>query len=121
MKLSLRVTLTSILLAVILVTVAGLGYNSYRNARFTANALSQQILEHTSQRVDYQINDLLHIATEQSALNRRLLQTEQFDGRDFHSLGAYWLQVMEVHPQLTRMSFGLEADGEWSYVRRRPD
>ena len=37
MKLSLRVTLTSILLGVILVTVAGLGYNSYRNARFTAS------------------------------------------------------------------------------------
>src|SRR5262245_32929623 len=121
MKLSLRVTLTSILLGVILVTVAGLGYNSYRNARFIADDLSQQILEQTSLRVDYQINDLLYTANEQSALNLRLLQAEQFDGRDFHRLGAYWVKVMEVHPQLTRMSFGLEATGEWSYVRRRPD
>ena len=64
MKLSLRVTLTSILLGVIFVTVAGLGYNSYRNARFIAHDLSQQILEQTSLRVDYEINDLLHIANE---------------------------------------------------------
>src|SRR4051812_14270954 len=121
MKLSLRVTLTSILLGVILLTVAGLAYNSHRNARFIAHDLSQQILEQTSLRVDHQINDLLYAANEQSALNLRLLQAEQFDARDLHRLGAYWIQVMEVHPRLTRMSFGLEANGEWLYVHRRPN
>src|SRR6202011_5297969 len=106
-------TLTSTLLTVILVTVAALGYNSYRNARFTAQDLSEQFLEQTALRVDYQINDLLHNANEQGALNLRLLQGEQFDGRDFRRLAAYWLKVMEVHPRLTRLSFGLEATGEW--------
>src|SRR5437588_5741206 len=120
MKLSLRVTLTSILLTVILVTVAALGYNSYRNARFTAHDLSQQILEQTSLRVDHLINDLLQTANEQGALNLRLLQAEQFDGRDFRRLAAYWVQVMEVHPRLTQMSFGLEGNGEGVYVHRRP-
>src|SRR6185503_11835388 len=114
MKLSLRITLTSILLAVILVTVAGLGYNSYRNARFIAHDLSRQVLEQTSVRVDHQVNDLLHIAIEQSALNLRLLPAEQFDAQAFHRLGTYWSQVMDVHPRLTRMSFGL-ANGEWIY------
>jgi adenylate cyclase len=111
----------SILLGLTLVTVAGLGYNSYRNARFIAHDLSQQILQQTSLRVDHQINDLLHSANEQGALNLRLLQAGQFDARDFHRLAAYWTRVLEVHPRLARLSFGLEATGEWSYVRRRPD
>ena len=42
MKLTLRFTLTAILLALTLFTVASLGYISYRNARFTAADLSAQ-------------------------------------------------------------------------------
>jgi hypothetical protein len=121
MKLSLRVTLTTILLSVNVLTVVALGYNSYRNARFTADDLTRQILEQTSVRVDQQINDLLLSANEQSALNRALLQTRQFDAHAFPGLAAYWLEVMKVHPRLTRLSLGLEATGEWFYVRRRPD
>src|SRR4029450_3075671 len=104
MKLSLRVTLMSILLGVILVTVAGLGYNSHRNARFIARDLSEQILEQTSLRVSHHPPALLHAAIEQSSLTLRLLQAEQFDDRDFHRLAGYWIQVMETHPRLTRMS-----------------
>jgi adenylate cyclase len=120
MKFSLRVTLTSILLTVIIVTVAALGYSSYRNAKFTAEDLSEQIFEQTSLRVDHQINDLLLSANEQSDLNRLLLESGQYDIPDFQRLAAYWLKVMEAQPRLTRQSFGIESTGEWSYVRRRP-
>src|SRR6476646_703854 len=68
MKFSLRVTLTTLLLSVILITVVALGYNSYRNARFTADDLTHQVLEQTSLRVDHQLNDLLFSANEQSTL-----------------------------------------------------
>jgi adenylate cyclase len=121
MKLSLRVTLTTILLTVILVTVAALGYSSYRNASFTADDLSEQIFEQTSLRVDHQINDLLFSANTQSDLNKLLLKSGQYDVRDFRRLAAYWLTVMEAQKRLTRLSFGVEATGEWSYVRRRPN
>src|SRR5436305_3865952 len=121
MKFSLRVTLTSILLGVLLATVLALGLNSYVNARFTAEDLTGQVLQQTALRVDYQINDLLLTANEQSKLNRALLQTGQFDAHSFPTLAAYWLEVMKAHPTLTRLSLGLEATGEWYYVRRRPD
>jgi len=121
MKFSLRVTLTTILLGVILVTVAALGYYSYRNARFTADDLTRQVLEQTSLRVDYQLNDLLREANEQSALNLALLHKGPFDVHSFPPLAVYWLDVMKVQPRLTRLSLGLEDTGEWFYVRRRPD
>jgi len=118
MKFTLRVTLLTILLTLILLTVAALGSNAYRNARFTAEDLSQQILEQTSLRIDDQINDLLYTANKQGLLNQALLQSAQFDSRDFSRLAAYWLEVMKVHTRLTRLSLGLEATGEWFYVRR---
>ena len=60
-------------------------------------------------------------ANTQGDLNRRLLESGQFDERDFDKLARYWLDVMKTHPRLTRLSLGLEDSGEWSYVRRRPD
>ena len=121
MKLTLRFTLTAILLALTLFTVASLGCISYRNARFTAADLSDQILDQNSRRVDARLNSLLFSANTQGDLNRRLLESGQFDERDFHKLAPYWLEVMKTHPRLTRLSLGLEDSGEWSYVRRRPD
>jgi adenylate cyclase len=121
MKLTLRFTLTTILLALTLFTVASLAYVSYRNARFTADDLSAQILDQNSQRVDSRVNSLLLAANTQGDLNRRLLESGQFDARDFPKLARYWLEVMAAHPRLTRLSVALEDSGEWSYVRRRPD
>jgi adenylate cyclase len=121
MKFTLRFTLTTILLTLTLLTVAAVGYASYRNARFAADDLSAQILDQTSQRVDAQLNDLLMTANDQGRLNQRLLESGQFDPDDFPRLARYWLAVMAAHPRLTRLSLGLEDSGEWLYVRRRPD
>ncbi len=121
MKFTLRFTLTSILLALTLFTVASLAYVSYRNARFTADDMSAQILDQTSQRVDARVNSLLLAANTQGDLNRRLIESGQYDPRDFPKLARYWLAVMAAYPRLTRLSVGLEDSGEWSYVRRRPD
>jgi adenylate cyclase len=121
MKLTLRFTLTAILLALTLFTVASLAYISYRNALFTAADLSTQVLDQNSQRVDSRVNSLLLAANTQGDLNRRLLESGQFDARDFPKLARYWLAVMAAHPRFTRLSVGLEDSGEWSYVRRRPD
>jgi adenylate cyclase len=118
MKCTLRVTVMTAILGLILITVAGLGFSSARNARFTANDLSAQILEQTALRIDQQINDLMFTANHQSDLNRELLESGQFDIKAFPRLADYWVKVMQVHPRLTRISFGVEETGEWYYVKR---
>jgi len=118
MKFSLRVTLLSIMLLLVGFTVAGLGFNSYWNASSVADDLSKQILEETSLRIDSQINELLLTANRQGELMRRLLEAGQFASDDFATFAPYWLQQLKVHPRLTRLSLGLEADGQWYYARR---
>src|SRR5579871_1133346 len=120
MKLTLRVTLLTIMLILIGFTVTGLGLSSYWNDSSAADDLSTQILEQTSLRIDCQINELLLTANRQGDLNRRLFETGQFTSSDFAKLASFWLEQMRVHPKLTRLSLGLEADGEWYYVSRLP-
>src|SRR4051794_3645428 len=118
MKFTLRATLTTILLTLVALTVSALGYSSYRNARFTAEDLSDQILDQTSMLIDSQINDLLHSANEQGRMNLRMIGAGHFTVDDFPLLARYWLEAMLVHSRITRLSFGLEATGEWFYVHR---
>jgi adenylate cyclase len=120
MKFTFRFTLLAILLTLVIVTVAGLGYSSYWNARSASEDLSTQILEQTSRRIDRQLRDLLFMAAFQGNLNRRLLESGVYPADDFPRLAPYWVQVMETFPRFTRISLGLEASGEWFYVRREP-
>jgi adenylate cyclase len=118
MKLTFRATLTTILVSLLLVTMGLFGIGFYRNARFTAENLSAQILEQNSRMVDFQINELLHVANEQGRTNLKLLQSGTFHADRFEDLGRYWIDVMEVHTRLTRLSLGIEASGEWFVVDR---
>ena len=112
MKLTLRVTLLSILLLLLGFTVAGLGLSSYWNARSAADDLSRQILEQTALRIDCQINELLLTANRQGDLHRRLLESGLFSSNDFSKLAPYWLEQMKVHSRLVRLSLAVEAEGE---------
>ncbi len=118
MKLTLRATLTTILVSLLLLTMGSFGISFYRNARFTAENLSSQILEQNSKLVDFQINELLHVALEQGRVNQKLLRSGTFRADGFADLSRYWLDVMEVHPRLSRLSLGIEATGEWLVVDR---
>jgi adenylate cyclase len=120
MKLSFRVTLMTILVALTLLSVGVVGTSSYLNARFTANDLADQVIEQTSDLVDAQINRLLMSAAEQGKLNQRLVKAYQFDVHDFPRLARYWAEVMAVR-RMTRMSLALEDSGEWFFVRRGKD
>lgn len=132
MKFTFRVTLLTILLGLLFLTVGALGYSFYSYTQFTTKDLSERILRETSLRIDHQLNDLLLVANEQGELNRRILESRQFawpnfrksgqfTAEDFRKLVPYWLEVMRVQPKLTRMSLGLEANGEWYYLRRTPE
>ena len=111
-------TLTTILLTLLTFAMGSFGFCFYRNARFTANDLSSQILDQTSKLIDVQINDLLHTASEQGRTNLSLLQSGRFHQGDFPDLAHYWLDIMKVHPRHTRLSIALEENGEWYYVHR---
>ncbi len=101
-KPSLRLTLTTILLVLLLLTMGTFGYCFYRNARATADDLSAQILEQNSALVDSQVNEMLHLANEQGYSNLRMIQSGRFRVDCFQDLARYWLDMMEVHPRLTR-------------------
>ncbi len=118
MKLTFRVTMTTILVSLLLLAMGSFGFIFYRNARFTAENLSSQILDQNSKLVDFQINDMLHVANEQVRTNLRLLESGTFRADRLGDLGRYWLDVMEVHPRLARVSIGIEATGEWFLVDR---
>ncbi len=121
MKLSLRVTLTTTLLTMIVLTVAAVGYNAHRNARFTAEDLSSQILDQYSRLIDSRIDSLLETADRQGRMDSGLLRDLKFDDQAFARLTHYWLEVLKVHPRMSRESLGLEATGEWAFVRRLSD
>jgi adenylate cyclase len=121
MKFTLRATLLSILLFLIVLTVAGLGFTSHRNIHFAVNDLSGQILDQTSLRIDQEINELLWTANDQGNLDRHLIESGQFDVHDLAYLGAYWQSVLHVHPKLLRLGIGLEKSGEWFYVEHVSD
>jgi adenylate cyclase len=118
MKLTFRATLTTILVSLLLLAMGSFGISFYRNARFTAENLSAQILDQNSRLVDFQVNEMLHVALEQGRTNLRLLQSGTFRTDRLADLGQYWLDVMEVHPRLARLSLGIEATGEWFMVDR---
>ena len=121
MKLSLRVILTTTLLTMSVLTVAALGYNAYRNARFTAEDLSSQILDQNTRRIDSRIDLLLDLASRQGRLDSGLIRDREFNDDAFAWLSRYWMEVLKVHPRMSRESLGLEATGEWAFVRRLPD
>ncbi|HKM52885.1 MAG TPA: hypothetical protein VJY33_05690, partial [Isosphaeraceae bacterium] len=120
MKITFRATMLTVLLTLITLTVAGLGYSSYRNARFAAKDLSIQILQQTSRKIDQQLHTALIIANSQGELNRLLLESGQYQVKEFPRLARYWLEVMRSSPRFTRISLGMEATGDWYYVRRVP-
>jgi len=119
MNWTLRVTVMTAMIGLVVITAIGLGLSAARNARFAANDLTAQVLEETALRVDQQVNGLMFTANHASSLNRELLESGQFDLKPFTRLSAYWLKVMQVEPRLTRLSFGVEETGEWLYVKRQ--
>jgi adenylate cyclase len=121
MKFTFRVTLLTVVLGLLVITVGGLGVSSYRNTKRSANDLSAKILEETAARIDQEINNELINASDMLALNTRLFRSGRLKADDFASLASDWAEVMAVYPAFSSLELGLEATGEWFYVRRLPD
>jgi adenylate cyclase len=121
MRPTLRVTLLTVLLTLVGLTVASLGLGSYLNAKATVEDLSSQVLDQASLRVDERMRALLHEAAAQAAVNCRLIQSNRFGDNPFAALIGYWIEIMQARPALSRVSYGVEATGEWVFVRRLAD
>ena len=118
---SFRLTLSSVLVALVTLAVFAIGAVSLRLGSESATALSLQVLEQTLHRVDLRVRSFLRVAVRQSQLSERLLQSGQLPPTDFDALSRHLTQAMEVHRDLTNLGLGVEATGEFCMVSRKSD
>jgi adenylate cyclase len=118
MKVRMRVALLTVMLILVTGTAAVLGVNFYIDARFTVEDLSNQILSQLSKRIEEEIDDLLTMSGRQGQLHRNLMKGKLAIHDARIKLVHLWIETMKVNPELTRVSLGVDATGEWYYVRR---
>jgi len=121
MKITFRLTLMGTLVALVFATVAVVGVSSYLNSRFMARTLSSQVLDQTGARIALRIQALLDKAASLCDVNRNLIRSGQLDPKDFTRLTRHFYETIREHPELSYLSFGLEASGEYCHAWRKPD
>src|SRR5258708_5734645 len=105
-------TLLTTISLLVVTTVLVVGIISYRNARFTANNLAQQLLEQTMGRIESQIENLLGQATRLNALTERRLKSRQIRADDFDGFVRHAVDAIELGHKLSGFFIGLESTGE---------
>src|SRR5580704_10990068 len=118
MKFRFRVTLLTIVIGLILLTVATVGIASFVNSRSAAEEMAGQTLEQTALRVDQQVDKILGEATRQTTLTLRLLETGQLRSTAFPKIVAYWKEALAVSPDVASLYLGLAPTGECVGVSR---
>ncbi len=118
MRFRFRTVLVTVTLALLLVTVGVIGVTSFLAARRMAEDLSGQVLEQTARRIEDQVRNELELAIGQATLDAALLSSNQIDPLDKEAVSAYFLDAIRAHPQLSYLSWGLEATGDIVNVER---
>lgn len=127
MKLRFRTTMLLVMLTIVVITVGAIGISGYHTARITAEELSRQVLHERSARIQQRIVAMLQGAAAQSELVGLLISNKDIPGGDeprsenFPMITAYFYEAMRVHTQLTFLSLGIEATGEYCHVERKAD
>jgi adenylate cyclase len=123
MKFTLRFTIMTALLAVLILTVSIVLISTYRRWTFTTKDLSDQVIQKTSDYVEERVQSLLHSAGSQSHLSAAVLRQMRGSLRlshtDFPALTTYFYLVMQNHPELSFVSLGVERTGEYCHVQRQ--
>jgi adenylate cyclase len=112
MKVSLRVTLLTILLVLLGTTVSIIGFISYRHAHFTARNLARQLLDQAMERIRAQIDNKLGQATKLSAVTTRRFQAGQLRIDDPDRFVQHAVAAMEITDDLSGYFIGYENSGE---------
>jgi adenylate cyclase len=110
-KLSLRLTLLTMMSLLVGTAVLVVGYISYRHAQFAANHLARQLLEQTMARIESQIENLLSRATKLNASTEERLKSGRIRADDFVRFVQYSLDAIEIGGELSGFYVGLEANG----------
>ena len=112
MKISIRLTLLLVLSLLVVLTVLVVGFISYRNAWFTADNLSQQLLEQAMGRIESQIENVLAEARQLNGLTAQRLTSGKMRAEDFDAFVRYGIDAIELGGDLSSFFIGLEATGE---------
>src|SRR4051794_32281050 len=120
MKFPFHVTLLTLLLSLLVLTGAAIGFTSYWNASSAVEDLAQQVLGHAEKRIDQNVNHLLLDAIEQCELNRDRLESSQFSMKDRPQFAGELLHVMKRNRWFTYLGFTERATGIGLYVKQEP-
>ena len=127
MKFTLRVTIATALLTILIATHLIALVTTQRGAAFLVRDLSDQVLQRTSDSVQEYATRLLRTASSQAALTAGYIQRDVLEGQrrdlsasDFRPALGYFREVMRVHPEISYVSLGVESTGEYCHVAREP-
>jgi adenylate cyclase len=112
MRFSLRVTLLTLLLAIIGFTVFGVALTFYFHANFLADDLSQQLQVQTEQRIKSEIENLLRQATSLSETVAKRVTEGKLKVNDFDGFVRFSRDAMAITPGLSGFYLGEESTGE---------
>jgi adenylate cyclase len=118
MRFRFRTVLVTVTLVLLLITVGVVGITSFVSARRMAEDLSGQVLEQTAKRIAEQVQRELAIATGQAALDAALLGGGRIDPANKEAVANYLVDAIRAHPQLSYLSWALDANGDLVNVER---
>jgi adenylate cyclase len=108
-RVSFRTALSTLLVVMLIGTVAILGALSYYNLKRNADNLTEQVLSQTSLRIKLWVGQLLTRGQAQSELNRSLLREVKLRPETFTWLARSWERVLEKEPYFTLISVSFES------------
>jgi adenylate cyclase len=116
-----RTLLVTAILSLLLVTVTIVAVTSFLSARSTAENLAAQVLAQSALRVDEQARGELDLAVGQGRLDAALWSHGEVDPHDHEAVARYFLDAIRAHPQLSYLSWSLDATGDHVEVQRARD
>ncbi len=117
-RLTFRVTITTLLLTLLTATVVALGIFTYINAKTITLERQAWAFKIGFKLINERINRFLEPAYTTSRVTQRLLQTGFLNMDDFEALSNYWLETLRSYHNLDYLIAGLESNGEYLDVSR---
>ena len=108
-RVTFRTALSTVLVALLIGTVALLGGLSYYNLTRNADTLSAQVLDESSLRIRHWVGTLLTRAQDQAEMNRQTFGSVQLRPETLNWLTRYLQRVMETQSHYSFLSAGFES------------
>ena len=108
-RVTFRTALSTVLVALLIGTVALLGGLSYHNLKRNADTLSAQVLDESSLRIRHWVGTLLTRAQDQAEMNRQTFGSVQLRPETLNWLTRYLQRVMETQSHYSFLSAGFES------------